>query len=69
MLFSTFFSLWKMFMQSLCSCNQDLLKQKAKIIDFQTICSSIVPKFNVAASLTHSSKNERGRVNSRPNFG
>ena len=28
-------------MHSLCSCDEDLIKQKVKIIDFQTICDSI----------------------------
>ena len=38
----TFFSqLWKMFVHSLRSCDEDLIKQKMKIIDFQTISNSI----------------------------
>ena len=30
-----------LFLHSLWSCDQDLTKQKVKIIDFQTICNSI----------------------------
>ena len=33
--------LWKMFVHSHWSCDQDLIKQKVKIIDFQTSCNSV----------------------------
>ena len=38
---SLFIYLLKMFVYLLWSCDQDLIKQKGRIVDFQTICNSI----------------------------